>query len=72
MSEVCEEVAMNEFYVYDSVRDQWLQDDEQSLGSFETRCGFTDRTLASDIAKREARGRTGWIVLGYEPMKAAQ
>ena len=56
-------MSTEEFYVYDNVRDQWLQDDERSFGTFEGRAIFTEQELAADIAKREARGRTGLIVL---------
>jgi hypothetical protein len=69
--------AVEEFYVYDSVRDQWLQEDERSFGPFDGRAIFANhgdpkafgsmladaRAIARGVAKREARGRTGLIIL---------
>lgn len=55
---------METFFVFDSLRNTWLQDDERTWGAFTSAQGFTDRQLATDIAEREAPGRDGVFVFG--------
>ena len=41
-------------YVFNSTRNQWLQDDERSWGSFAGAAEFNDAALAEDIRLRES------------------
>lgn len=54
-----------EFYIFDSLRNEWLQDDERTwAASFHSAAGFPDRQLATDIAQRERPGLDGVFVFG--------
>lgn len=57
---------VNEFWIYNATRHQWLRDDEKSWTSDhdEAAC-FTDAQLAEDIRERETRDDDVTFVMGW-------
>jgi hypothetical protein len=49
-------MQMETFFVFDSLQNLWLQDDQRSWGAFDSAAEFSSRELATDVVQREHNG----------------